>query len=283
MPATILDAKLQLTVTEQGARPAVHINNSVGHVICHLTQGFDPGLFPAEQGKALTAGAHVPLGNGPEGTTFGFVQLARANFFGAFYSGRIASEGSIGVVAHTPPALLNPLMLDASGTPPDPFFQDPSSSSFTAPTMNSSWGDHPACRVPLTKKNSARSNVDNFLFQVIDDREFWTIFTAQDTGGLLRYLAHFHWKLRYEFNFVWSDGKAVLRQSNSSIAVTERLVKGRPADADLQGLLNTPTGTRANVLFDLALRSAFNGGVGPNRSENRQRFTRPILPADFWS
>ena len=91
MPATILDSKLSLTVTEGGAIPAVHINNPVGHVICHLTQGFNPGSFPNDQGKALTAGAHVPLGNGPEGTDFGFVQLARANFFGAFYAGRIPS------------------------------------------------------------------------------------------------------------------------------------------------------------------------------------------------
>ena len=182
MPAKILDSQLQLTVTEQGARPDVHINNSVGHIICHLTQGFNPGSFPADQGKALSAAAHVPLGNGLEDTTFGFVQLARANFFGAFYSGRIPSEGSIGVIAHTPPALINPLMLDATGTPPDPFFIDPASTSFIAPKVNSSWGDHPACRVPLTKKNSSRSKVDNFLFQVIDDREFWTIFTAQDPG-----------------------------------------------------------------------------------------------------
>ena len=282
MPAKILDSQLQLTVVEQGARPDVHINNSVGHIICHLTQGFDPAKFPAEQGKALAAGAHVPLGNGPEGTTFGFVQLARANFFGAFYSGRIPSEGSIGVLAHTPPALIKPLMLDASGTPPNPFFSDPASSSFISPKIHSSWGDHPACRVPLTKKNSARSNVDNYLFQVIDDREFWTIFTAQDIGGALRYLAHFHWKVRYEFDFTWAGGKAVLARSKAAISVPERNVKGRPADADLQGLLNAPTGTRANVLFDLALRSAFNGSTGPNRSENPERFMRPVLPPSFW-
>jgi hypothetical protein len=282
VPAKILDSQLQLTVTEQGARPNVHINNSVGHVICHLTQGFDPGTFPAEQGKALTAGAHVPLGNGPEGTTFGFVQLARANFFGAFYAGRIPSEGSIGVLASTPPALVNPLMLDASGNPPIPFFSDPAASSFIAPKMHSSWGDHPACRVPLTKKNSNRSNVDNYLFQVIDDREFWTIFTARDIDGTLRYLAHFHWKLRYEVDFTWSGGKAVLRRSKSGITVPERNGKGRPTEGDLQGLLTAPTGTRANVLFDLALRSAFNGGTGPNRSDNPRYFMRPVLPLDFW-
>ncbi len=283
MPATILDSQLRLTITEQGAQPDVHINNSVGHIICHLTKGFDPGSFPNGQGKALTAGAHVPLGNGPEDTTFGFVQLARANFFGAFYAGRIPSEGSVGVLASTPPALLTPVMLDATGTPPDPFFIDPASSSFVSPQINSSWGDHPACRVPLTKKNSSRSNVDNFLFQVIDDREFWTIFTAQDPGVAPRYLAHFHWKVRYEFEFTWADGKAVRRRSNSSISIPERNVKGRPTEGALQGLLNAPKGTRANVLFDLALRSAFNGGTGPNRSENPQRFTRPILPANFWT
>lgn len=282
MPAKILDSQLQLTVSEEGARPDVHINNSVGHVICHLTQGFNPATFPEEQGKAVTAGAHVPLGDGPEGTTFGFVQLVRANFFGAFYAGRIPSEGSIGVLAHTPPALITPLMLDASGKPPLPFFSDPAASSFVASKMHSTWGDHPACRVPLTKKNSARSNVDNYLFQLIDDREFWTIFTAQDPDGSLRYLAHFHWKVRYEVEFKWSGGKAERRRSRSAVTVPERKVTGRPTDGDLQGLLTAPTGTRANVLFELALRSAFFGGTGPNRSENPRWFTSPFLTPDFW-
>jgi hypothetical protein len=247
-----------------------------------LTKGFNSGSFPAEQGKALSAAAHVPLVNGPEGTTFGFVQLARANFFGAFYAGRISSEGSIGVVAHTPPALIKPLMLDAAGNPPMPFFIDPSNSSFDSKTMNSSWGDHPACRVPLKLQNSKVSKVDNFLFQIIDDREFWTIFTARDADGTNRYLAHFHWKLRYEVELMWRNSEAVLRTSKSALSVLERNVKGRPPDGDLQAMLDQPSLPRANVAFGLALRSAFNGAPGANRSENTRHFTSSALRPDFW-
>ena len=46
-----------------------------------------------------------------------------------------------------------------------PFFIDPSTSTFDAKTMNSSWGDHPASRVPLKLKNS----------------------TAKDNGMILRF------------------------------------------------------------------------------------------------
>lgn len=282
MAARIIESKLQLIVAEQGARPDVHINNSVGHIICHLTKGFDAASFPNEQGKALSAGAHVPLDGGPDGTTFGFVQLARANFFGAFYAGRIPSEGSIGVIAHTPPALSNPVMLDAFGSPPMPFFIDPENSTFDAPTMHSSWGDHPACRVPLKLKNSKVSKVDNFLFQVIDDRDFWTIFTGRDADGTNRYLAHFHWKLRYEVEIMWRAGEAVLRASKSVLSVPERNSKGRPVDGDLQTMLNAPALPRANVAFGVALRLAFNGATGANRSENLRWFTSSALRSDFW-
>jgi hypothetical protein len=279
--AIILDGQLKFTVTEQDAHPDVFINNSVGHIICHLTQGFDAGKFPKEQGNAITAGAHVPLSAGPGDTAFGFVQLARANFYGAFYAGRISREGSIGIQAHIPPALPNALMLDATGNPPLPWFNDPSFSSFVAPTVNSTWGDHPASKVPLKLKNSFTSNVDNFLFQLIDDREFWTIFTAKDSDGTIRYIAHFHWKVRYDVEFMWRNGEAVLRRSRSSITVPEKNVKGRPMDADLQPLLTLPAGPRANVVFGQAITSAFYGARGANRSENPRWFT--TVPGDFWA
>jgi hypothetical protein len=280
MPVKILDAQLKLPVGDDNAKPDVHIN-PVGHIICHLTQGFNATTFPRDQGSALTAGAHVPIAGDPAGTNFGFVQFGRANFYGAFYAGRIPQEGSIGVLAHNPPALASAVMLDATGSPPIPFFQDPTLSSFVPPSVHSSWGDHPASRVPLKLRNSARSNVHNFLFQFIDDRDFWTIFTAQDPGGALRYVAHFRWQVRYDVELMWRGGEARLRKAKSFFKVHERKTMGRPAEPALQAQLAAPTGPRANTAFAGAITLAFFGPRGANRSENLNRFN--TVPEDFWN
>jgi hypothetical protein len=69
MTVAILDSQLKLIIIDENAKPDVFIN-PVGHVIFHLTQGFNASSFPSGQGNALTAGAHVPLGGNPGGTTF---------------------------------------------------------------------------------------------------------------------------------------------------------------------------------------------------------------------
>ncbi len=279
MAATILDNQLKLIIIDDAAKPDVFIN-PVGNVIVHLTQGFNSATFPLGQGNALTAGAHVPLSGGLGGSTFGFVQIGRSNFYGAFYSGRIANEGSVGVLGHVPPAMANPVMLDASGDAPIPFFQDPARSSFTAPTVNSTWGDHPASRVPTKLNNSNAHNIPNYLFHLIDDREFWTIFTAQDPGGALRFIAHFRWQVRYDVEFMWRAGDVQVRTSKSFFKVHERNTKGRPADASIQAMLSNPVGPLANVAFLAAINLAFKGPRGSNRSENPKQFTN--VPPDFW-
>jgi len=47
-------------------------------------------------------------------------------------------------------------------------------------------------------------------------------------------------------------------------------------------MLDQPSLPRANVVFGVALRLAFNGAPGANRSENTQRFTSSALKPDFW-
>jgi len=234
VPAKILDAQLQMTVAEQGAQPDVHINNSVGHIICHLTKGFDPGSFPNDQGKALNAGAHVPLGNGPEARPSASYSSRAPTSSALFTRAGSRARAAWGAGQH-PPGAPEPGDARRQRNSTRPVLHRSGHELVRKPADQLELGDHPACRVPLTKKNSSRSNVDNFLFQVIDDREFWTIFTAQDPGVAPVYLAHFHWKVRYEFEFTWRDSKAVLRRSNSSVSVPERNVKGRPTEGALQG------------------------------------------------
>jgi len=279
MAVKILDSQLQFILTDGGANPGVYIN-PVGHVIVHLTQGFNAGSFPNNQGDALTAGVRVPLGGDPGGTTFAFVQIGRSNFYGAFYAGRIPREGSIGVMANVPPALPNPVMVDASSNVSIPWFQDPSRTSYVPPTIHSSWGDHPASKIPSKLRNSFASNVYNYIFQLIDDRDFWTIFTAQDPDRTLRFIAYFHWQVRYGVEFMWRNGEALLRRSKSFFKVHERNTKGRPTEPAIQSLLTNPVGPQANIAFGNAVTQAFYGPRGPNRNENPRSFS--TVPVDFW-
>jgi len=282
----ILDAQLTLTVDFSNAKPDVFIN-PIGHIICHLTQGFAASTFPKGQGNAVTAGAHVPIVLGPRESAssadFGFVQLARINpgqsFSAFFYAGRMRSEGSITVNPNVPPALASPVLYDASGTPPDPFFETPNA-SFTPPKINASWGDHPALKVPLRLRNSGR-NVDNFLFQVIQDREFWTIFTSTDAAGKITYISHFHWQVRYDIELMWRNQDASLRRNKSFAKVLDAKVKGAPTDPALQSLLNNPSGDRANKVYSTAMNQAFFGARGANHTENNSWFT--TVPNDFWT
>jgi hypothetical protein len=174
-------------------------------------------------------------------------------------------------------------MLDASGSVPIPWFEDPSRTSFVPPSIHSSWGDHPASKIPSKIKNSFASNVDNFIFHFIDDRDFWTIFTAKDPGDTLRFIAYFHWQIRYEAKFMWRNGEANVRMSQSFFKMHERNTKGRPKEADIQAILTNPAaaGPRANVAFGNAINQAFFGPRGSNRSESPSRFLN--VPIDFWT
>jgi hypothetical protein len=283
MAVTIQDAQLKLMITDGDVKPDVYINPA-GHIVCHLTKGFVASTFPKDQGDALTAVAHAPVsvghGDNIDAWSFGFVQIARANFYGAFYAGRISREGSVGVLAHNPPALASPILLDGSGDPPDPFFQDPSRTSYLPPMLHTSWGDHPAVRIPLTMPNPTTSGVKNHLFQFIFDREFWTIYTSKDPAGAIRYIVHFHWKVRYDVELLWRNQMPILRRSKSDFSMVSKNVKGAPTDSDLQAMLASPKGARANQTFDSAQTQAFRGARGPNRSENPQWFT--TVPRDFW-
>ena len=237
----IVTAQLVLSVDVTKAKADVFLN-PIGHVICHLTEGFDSSTFPNGQSDAVIGAAHVPVfpapGESVTSWTFGFVQVARyrsPELHGAFYAGRIPREGSIAVRPGVPPALADNVLYDAKGSPPDPWFQAPAT-SFIAPKVNAAWGDHPAIKIPTRLRNSGR-NVDNFLFQLIDDREFWTIFTAVDPAGKITYIAHSHWQVRHEIELMWFNESDKLRRKKSSVSVLEAKVPGAPTVSELQGIL----------------------------------------------
>jgi hypothetical protein len=276
-------SRVTIAISAPNVKPDVFINSTVGHVICHLTQGFNETSFPTGQGDAFTAAAHMPLIMAPtdtlSGWDFGFVQFARANLCRIFYAGRRRSGGSIGVTVHVPPALPSQVALDGFSSASIPWFRDPML-SFARPIVNAGWGDHPGLKVQLKLRNS-NTNTDNLLFQIQDEREFWSIFSAKDPAGTLRYIAHFQWRVRWEFEFNWIGDKVFKRKTNSSFTIVQRKVDGPPTDTDVVPLLADPKAPRMSDLFVKALIQAIRGARGPNRSENTSWFT--TVPRDFFS
>jgi len=207
-------SRLTIALNDAKAKPDVFINSTIGHIICHLTEGFDETSFPSNQGDAFTAAAHLPLimapGDTISGWDFGFVQFVRTNFCRIFYAGKTRSEGSIAVSVHVPPALARPVALDGFSSATVPWFRNPMV-SFIPPNANAGWGDHPGLKVQLKLRNAGR-NTDNLLFQIQDEREFWSIFAATNPGGSLQYIAHFQWRVKWEFEFKWIGDKAFKRK-----------------------------------------------------------------------
>ncbi len=250
----------------------------------HLTKGFD--LFKvesqgAEPGVALSAIGHVNVsttgGTGLSGFEFGFVQLTKLVSGMAFYAGRKASEGSITVAFENamPAALLLDSVADRT-----PFTRAAPRQEFTGRTVECGTSDHPALKVPRQLRNSGR-NIDNFLFHVIDRRQFWTVLTAINPAGQRQHLAHLHWEVSHNVKLKWVGGEPRLASSTGEGFVLRRNQRGAPPEADLQALLAAPVPPQFNKSADAAMLQSFLGGRGPNRTELDSRFTN--VPADFWA
>lgn len=229
---------------------------------------------------AVTTNASIPVTNADQ-VEFGFVQVARANRFEAFYSGRIASEGSIALNYFVAPALTQKIFLDAGSRPPprDPWYRNPAL-GISRNSRSAETGDHPGLVVPLQRKNRVCSYVPNFLFHVIMDREFWTLFTARENDGKLTYIAYYQWQLTYEFMIRWSNGTPQPFVNRSRYQVLKSKTIGRPADPDLQAILSNPAGQRANEIGARA-QEITEGGSPPNRSDLKSRYMN--VPEQFWS
>jgi hypothetical protein len=278
---TVNPATAKITGNLDTAVPDVHFQNGQG-VACHLTQGFDKAVGWTN-GKAFTAVGEVGIAGSVADWGFGFIQLCRAKFCGAFYAGRIPSEGSIGLRSHNPPALPKAVLLDSD----DDFSPWTSASprfSVDGSAIHANTGDHPATAVHLNVTNRM-TKVPNFLFHVVDIREFVTIFTAKDPGGARQYLAHFEWTLVYDFKFSWRGGNPVKVGSLSSFPRGAiQSIRGAPTASVWQALLANPTGPQCNDQTKKAIHQAGTGGQGPNRSDNTGYFNDPAnnVPPDFW-
>jgi hypothetical protein len=194
-------------------------------------------------------------------------------------------KGGIALNYFVPPALPNTVLLDGTSTTGgaptrDPWYRNPVFGTAAGGGRAADTGDHPGMVVRLSLENRSRSNVRNFLFHCFMDRKFWTILTALEPGGKPQYIAHFHWQVRYEFRLKWSGGAPRPPLNQSFVRVIRRQTAGRPGEADLQALLDTPTGERANSV-GRRVDAATVTGIAPNRTDNKTRFI--TTPEDFWS
>jgi len=252
-------------------------------VVFHLTEGFD--LFKVEdQGAEPTAAfsgiGHfkVALGAGDSlaGWKIGVVQLAKLHEGSAFYAGRIRNEGSVSVIFKN--AMPSPLLLD-SRKDRTPFTRPAPQCQLDGNEVTCPTSDHPALKVPKEQRNSGR-NIQNFLFHVLDDREFWSVLTAIDPQGKRQHLAHFHWQISHNVKFNWVGGRPVVASKNSTFTLHGK-AKGPPPDADLQGLLADPQPPQFNEAADQAMLQSFRGARGPNLRENDFWFNN--VPPNFFS
>jgi len=252
-------------------------------VFFHLTNGFDLATVEglgAEPRPAFSADGRVKVAlggaNALANAKFGFVQLAKMHFGQAFYAGRISREGSIAVMFQN--AMPAKLLLDSLDDR-TPFTRQAPQFQLFGNEIRCETSDHPALKVPRELRNSGR-NVKNFLFHVIDNREFWSVLTAIEPGGKRHFLHHFHWQVSYNVVFNWVGGKPT-PASNRSRFTLHGKAKGGPTDADLQGLLTSPVGPQFNVAAAEAMLKAFLGARGPNRTENDRWFNN--VPVTFFT
>lgn len=281
MAVTVNAATAGINIVAQNAKADLTIGTDI--VAFHLTEGFNISTVEAggEPGPAFTAVGHVKINKGPgdnlNGWKFGFIQFARANFTGVFYAGRISSEGSVSIIMHEPPALPNALLLDSKApftpfTRPEPRFDE------FANEVSAGTSDHPATKVPKTFRNSLK-NVKNFLFHFIDRREFWSVFTAIDPTGRKQHLAHMHWTQSHNVKFNWHGGNPVVASKITNFQF-DRNVSGPPTEPELQPLLQNPVPPQFNNAAGEAIKLAFLGPRGPNRSENPSWFNN--VPINFF-
>jgi hypothetical protein len=217
---------------------------------------------------------------------FGFIQFQKVKRVNLFYAGNVRSDGGIAIQVHLPPALASTHGRDCAtstdanapwmfpGTTGDKTFNAPRGVA-VCPT-----GDHPQLGANPILMNT-KTGFRNFLFHLIDDREFVSVFSASDPDGNFQHFAHFDWSVLWEFRFIWRPGTVPLaiREGSTSFKMGS-VVKGPPTKPEIQSFLNNLGSARRLGTPDLtgAIRAAVIGP--PNRVDTEERFG--IIPPNFF-
>jgi len=270
-------AKIDLSYAEAKGDVAVGKRS----VFFHLTKGFSLSQSEdnnAEPGFAFTGTGHLPIVGDLTNWNFGFVQIAKMNSGRAFYAGRKKSEGGVGVFFDN--AMTSKVLLDSLDTR-SPWTVGVDRWKVESGQIKCVTADHPALKVPREVRNAGR-NVQNFLFHVLDDREFWTVLGARTPTDKMEYYAYFHWQVSHNVKFNWVNGDPVVDKNNSrsTYSMLEK-GKGPPTSGELKSLLDNPDQPQFNKASEDAMIKAYWGARGANRVEVDESYMN--VPRTFWT
>ena len=244
-------------------------------VNAHLGNNFELGsntVTGGTAGDAWHAVGKVGVAAGPGDAAelalwnFGFFQFQKINALTLYYNGSSRSSGGLVVQAHLPPALRTTAGRDSGDSDPNP----PWSRVGTAGTLavnvakgvaTAETGDHPMLLVG-TKRENFKNHSPNYLSQLVDDRQFVTVFSARDPQGVYTHLAHFAWGVVWDFNFVWTDSQPSPRRGGPTRFTMGPVALGAPTDPWVTRLLGDPA--RAVKLGTAEQRAALLAAIlGP--------------------
>jgi hypothetical protein len=277
---SIVPGSAKIPVIDFGrARPDIDLRLNGGGVVCHLTNGYTDRNTISDalfwQGEAaVRSGVSDPAEL--RSLRFGFIQFMRIDALICTYLGQNPAAGEISVNAFG--AVTRRLNLD-SAAPFTPFMSEielPVSRGIARATA----GDHPALKAPAQLLNRA-TQANNFLWEVLDRRRFWTVLTAQERAtGAFRYLANHSWDLVYRFQLIWSGGKPQRFANSSLLTRVDLVTAGPPSDPDLAALLSAPRSPFANDVIQQAMVAAALAGP-PTRVDSTTRLTQ--APPNFYT
>ena len=237
--------------------PEVHRAVGEKNIICHLTEGFDAGKKPGDYGKAWTGKGTFRItlapGENLSKWEFGFIQIMKTNDVSFVYGGREPDDGGVVINVRKAPALTQFVALDSNDlyspwTVPQPRH------TVNLGLVTCKTGDHPSLKAARQVTNSMTKR-QNFLYRVIDEREFWTVLTARETTSdpdkpNFQHQAYFHWKLRYDVKFRWRLDEPQVAVSKSAFTPDKTSNQGAPPDAALPDApegAETAAGERADA------------------------------------
>jgi hypothetical protein len=176
---TVHGASAVIGGTFTRAQPQVALDGGPGGdlVIAHLTHGFNKS-DSEKSGVALRIDGQVGItvdarGPGAE-VEIAFLQFVRFNFVGIFFAERKRTEGSIGILVH--PALTKTVLLEPNRKMPPWMSETPFTRAGNL--AKNAMGDHPFLQTVRQAPNFT-TGVPNFLCNLIDDRDFWSVFSAR--------------------------------------------------------------------------------------------------------
>ncbi len=295
---TVNTSSAKITTNSSAAVPNIYVDpiglSGKPIVNTHLTNNFVPGAISSAGTQA--AFAWTAIGEVAVAVTvrdpnlsswnFGFIQFQKINQVFLIYAGKDRLDGSVVIQLDIPPALRANLGRDcATSVDPNPPWTMTGTSgslAFNAAKglATSETGDHPQFLVPTIQPNFA-TGYDNYLLQLIDDREFFTIFSARDPQGNFQHLAHFTWSVRWKFTFGWRPGGIPIPTKDPTTSFKmSGVVQGRPTQPTLQPFLQNPSSVARVGSPEMtgALRAAIAGGP-PNRHDTKERIG--VIPPTF--